>query len=136
MLRMWQLISLVSPRPVKFVDWRVLDQRGCADRPDLLTAILEACIAQSTATQIERTRNPAILKQRQTEISGNPVFRKAYFRLFNDSVTVGDSEIALTGPKAALAEAATHMNSGRYCNGAQFCSSMASRRGFEPLSPP
>lgn len=37
----------------------------------------------------------------------DPAFRKAYLRLFVDTVTVGDSEIALTGPKAALAKAAT-----------------------------
>ncbi len=37
----------------------------------------------------------------------DPTFRKAYLRLFVDSVTVGDSEIALTGPKAALGKAAT-----------------------------
>ncbi len=37
----------------------------------------------------------------------DPAFRKAYMRLFVDTVTVGDSEIAISGPKAALAKAAT-----------------------------
>ena len=39
--------------------------------------------------------------------SPDPAFRKAYLRLFVDSVVVGDSEIAISGPKAALAKAAT-----------------------------
>ena len=33
--------------------------------------------------------------------------RQAYLRLFVDTVTVGDSEIAISGPKAALAKAAS-----------------------------
>lgn len=144
-----------------------------------LRIILEAYIAQSAGAQIERSRKLAVVKQRQTEISGkitrllqmvangliesddpdlanqmqalktqrvqatqevqlfeqsatagnatiteaklarfanairqamandDPAFRKAYLRLFVDTVTVGDSEIAITGPKAALAKAAT-----------------------------
>ncbi len=44
---------------------------------------------------------------RQAMSNPDPAFRKAYLRLFVDTVIVGDSEIALTGPKAALAKAAT-----------------------------
>ena len=37
--------------------------------------------------------------------SDDPSFRKAYLRLFVDEVTVGDEQIVLRGPKAALARA-------------------------------
>ena len=37
----------------------------------------------------------------------DPAFRKAYLRLFVDAVTIGDKEIVVTGPKAALAKAAS-----------------------------
>ncbi len=42
---------------------------------------------------------------RQAMASSDPNFRKAYLRLFVDTVTVTDSEVAITGPKAALAKA-------------------------------
>lgn len=38
--------------------------------------------------------------------NGDPTFRKAYLRLFVDQVIVGDAEIRLRGPTAALAKAA------------------------------
>ena len=44
---------------------------------------------------------------RKAMANPDPAFRKAYLRLFVDTVIVGDSEIAITGPKAALAKAAT-----------------------------
>ncbi len=37
--------------------------------------------------------------------SDDPNFRKAYLRLFVDNITVQDTEVAITGPKAALAKA-------------------------------
>ena len=42
---------------------------------------------------------------RQAMASSDPNFRKAYLRLFVDTVTVTDAEVAITGPKAALAKA-------------------------------
>jgi hypothetical protein len=44
---------------------------------------------------------------RQALHSEDPGFRKAYLRLFIDQVIVGDREIRLRGPKAALAKATT-----------------------------
>jgi site-specific DNA recombinase len=40
--------------------------------------------------------------------TGDPAFRKAYLRLFVDQVIVGDTEIRLRGPTAALAKAAAN----------------------------
>ena len=37
----------------------------------------------------------------------DPTFRKAYLRLFLESVTVGEGQIRMRGPTAALAKAAT-----------------------------
>lgn len=42
---------------------------------------------------------------RQAIANPDPAFRKAYLRLFVDTITVGDSEIAISGLKAALAKA-------------------------------
>jgi site-specific DNA recombinase len=42
--------------------------------------------------------------------SEDPGFRKAYLRLFVDTVTVNDAQIELTGPKSALAKAAGQDN--------------------------
>jgi site-specific DNA recombinase len=59
--------------------------------------------AAITETKIARLADAI----RQAMAHEDPAFRKAYLRLFVDTIIVGDSEIAITGPKAALAKAAT-----------------------------
>ncbi len=91
------------------------------DDPDLL-AQLQALKAQRTQAAQEvdlleqsiSTKNTMITDSklarfaeliRQSMKSDDPAFRKAYLRLFVDTVIVGDAEISISGSKATLAKA-------------------------------
>ncbi len=68
---------------------------------------LEQAAAAGNSAITEAKLNRFADAMREAIAHPDPAFRKAYLRLFVDTVMVGDSEIALTGPKAALAKAAS-----------------------------
>ncbi len=84
----------------------------------------------------DKIQRPAVALRAALQ-TGDIVFRKAYLRLFVDQVVVGDDEIRLRGPKTAFGEGRFGRTPPSYPgSGAQFCSGVASRAGFEPALPP
>ena len=70
-------------------------------------SLLEQAAASGNAAITEEKLARFAGAIRQAMANPDPAFRKAYLRLFIDTVTVGDSEIAISGPKSALAKAAS-----------------------------
>jgi hypothetical protein len=69
--------------------------------------LLQAAGSRQSGTITEQTIARFASALRQALQDGDPTFRKAYLRLFVDQVVVGDTEIRLRGPTAALAKAAS-----------------------------
>ena len=70
-------------------------------------ALLEQSASSANAAITEAKISRLATAMRQAMAHPDPAFRKAYLSLFVGTVTVGDSEIAIAGPKCALAKAAT-----------------------------
>ena len=78
-------------------------RQAAAERRHLLEAAGAAGGAMITPDSIARLATAL----RHALQNDDPGFRKAYLRLFVDQVIVGDTDIRLRGPKAALAKATT-----------------------------
>ena len=98
------LIDVNDPALKERMDVGKLARQAAADR----AALLEAAGATGSPTITPAAIDHMATMLRQVLRSDDPGFRKAYLRLFVDQVVVGDREIRLRGPKAALANAATH----------------------------
>jgi hypothetical protein len=70
--------------------------------------LLDAAATSGTAAITDETIARFASALRWVLQTGDPAFRKAYLRLFVDQVIVGDTEIRLRGPTAALANAAAN----------------------------
>jgi site-specific DNA recombinase len=77
-------------------------RRTAEDRVRLLSAAGTSATTAITSSALTKLAHCL----RQALQNGDPTFRKAYLRLFVDQVIVGDTEIRLRGPTAALARAA------------------------------
>jgi hypothetical protein len=93
-----------------------------------------ASIATNTITDEKLARFAGAISE--VISSPDPAFRKAYLRLFVDSITARNSEIAISGPKAAPAKAVTFSGLPPASEVPNYVRALASRRGFEPLLPP
>ena len=83
------------------LDTAKLARQGANERVRLLSAASTRGTSRITAEGLERFASSL----RQALHNGDPQFRKAYLRLFVDQVVVGNTEIRLRGPTAALANA-------------------------------
>ena len=78
-------------------------RQTAGDEVKLIEASMISGPKQITQAKIER-----FAQMVRDALSGpDPTFRKAYLRLFLESVTVGEGQIRMRGPTAALAKAAT-----------------------------
>lgn len=139
--RVNRLLELVEQGLMDPADPALKERMGAAKR-DRQAAIERVALLEAAVTPGNSVINPATIARLAAALQraladDDASFRKAYLRLFIDQVVVGDDEIRLRGPKAALARAvaAGGLPPGQW-RGAQFCSGVASRKGFEPLLPP
>ncbi len=85
------------------LDTAKLARQAATERVQLLEGTSHTQEATITDESIARLAGSL----RQALRSDDPGFRKAYLRLFVEHVIVGDAEISLRGPRAALAKATT-----------------------------
>ena len=108
--RISRLLELVEKGLIEVNDPTLKDRLEAArfarqtanDQVRLLDAANTAGTAKITPDTVTRLAGA----MREALRSDDPSFRKAYLRLFVDQVIVGDTEIYLRGPTAALAKAA------------------------------
>ena len=98
------IIEVSDPDLKDRFDTAKLARKAAEDRVRLLDARSTSGTAAITRETIARFASAL----RQVLQTGDPAFRKAYLRLFVDQVVVGDTEIHLRGPTAALAKAAAN----------------------------
>jgi DNA invertase Pin-like site-specific DNA recombinase len=97
------LMDVADPALKERLETAKRDRQAAVEQVRLLEAA--GAPGNSTITPESITRLAGSL--RDALASDDPSFRKAYLRLFVDQVIVGDNEIRLRGPKAALAKATT-----------------------------
>lgn len=92
---------------------RLFEAQASADRPKAITPAKIAKVGESIRLALQQ---------------GDPAFRRAYLRLFVEQVEVDDENIRISGPTAALAQAAAAESpESLTANGSQF------RSGWRPL---
>jgi hypothetical protein len=126
------LMDVADPALKERLETAKRDRQATVERVRLLEAA--GATGTSTITPASITRLAGSLQEALS--SNDPNFRKAYLRLFVNDVTVGDDEIRLRGPKAALARATAARSLPPAGGVVPSFVRGASRKGFELLLPP